>query len=152
MEKLFTVDNIAEMTGLTSRTIRNYIADGRLKGRKIGSQWRFTEADIEALFSASGVKAAPVPQETAEDGTASDFLRVQRRDGIVVCAVVDYPAPYSDTTDGIFQMLKAAAEDYDDDELELGYEYFAEVSIGRFTFTGDIDAVSKMIKVIRKKG
>lgn len=151
MEKLFTVDNIAEMTGLTSRTIRNYIADGRLKGRKIGSQWRFTEADIEALFSASGARSA-VGQEETEGGAAADFLRVQKRDSVAVCAVVDYPAPGKDATDSIFQMLELAAEDYDYDEIEIGYEYLSEVAVGRFTFTGDIEPVSKMIKLIRKKG
>ena len=150
MEKLFTVDNIAEMTGLTSRTIRNYIADGRLKGRKIGSQWRFTEADIEALFSASGVKAAE-PQEAGRS-EAADFLRIRKRDSIAVCAVVDYPTDDEEASKAVLQMLEAAAEDYDDDELQIVYEWLLEVSAARFTFIGDIDAVSKMIKVIRKKG
>ena len=150
MEKLFTVDNIAEMTGLTSRTIRNYIADGRLKGRKIGSQWRFTEADIESLFSGSGVRAAA--ETESEGGAAAEFLRVQKRDAVAVCAVVDYPAYFSDTTDSNFQMLKTAAEDYDEDEIALRYEYLSDVAVGRFTFTGDIEPVSKMIKLIRKKG
>ena len=50
MEKLYTVEEIATMTMLTSRTIRNYIKDGLLKGRKIGGQWRFTEEDIKNLM------------------------------------------------------------------------------------------------------
>ena len=51
MEKLYTVEDIATMTSLTSRTIRNYIKDGLLKGRKIGGQWRFTEEDIKDLMN-----------------------------------------------------------------------------------------------------
>jgi hypothetical protein len=35
------------MTQLTTRTIRNYIKDGILKGRKLGGQWRFTEEDYK---------------------------------------------------------------------------------------------------------
>ena len=46
MEKLYTVEDIAVMTSLTTRTIRNYLKEGILKGRKIGGQWRFTEEDI----------------------------------------------------------------------------------------------------------
>ena len=53
MEKLYTVEDIANMTSLTTRTIRNYLKDGILKGRKIGGQWRFTEEDIE-MFMDSG--------------------------------------------------------------------------------------------------
>lgn len=50
MEKLYTVEEIAKMTSMTTRTIRNYIKDGLLKGRKIGGQWRFTEEDIKNLM------------------------------------------------------------------------------------------------------
>ena len=50
-QKLYTVADVAELTGLTSRTIRNYLKDGTLQGRKIGVQWRFTEEDINRLFS-----------------------------------------------------------------------------------------------------
>ena len=37
LEKLYTVDEIAKMTALTTRTIRNYLRSGTLKGRKIGA-------------------------------------------------------------------------------------------------------------------
>ena len=47
MEKLYTVEVIANMLSLTTRTIRNYLKDGILKGRKIGGQWRFTEDDLK---------------------------------------------------------------------------------------------------------
>lgn len=50
MEKLYTVEDIATMTNLTTRTIRTYIKDGILKGRKIGGQWRFTEEDIKSFM------------------------------------------------------------------------------------------------------
>lgn len=50
-EKLYSISDIAKKTKLTDRTIRNYLANGTLKGRKIGGQWRFTQSDINALFN-----------------------------------------------------------------------------------------------------
>ena len=50
-EKYYTISDIAKFTKLTDRTIRNYLANGSLKGKKIGGQWRFTQADVHALFS-----------------------------------------------------------------------------------------------------
>ena len=41
----------AKKTKLTDRTIRNYLANGTLKGKKIGGQWRFTQSDINELFN-----------------------------------------------------------------------------------------------------
>ena len=51
MEKLYTMNQIAEMLELSVRTIQNYLKEGKLTGKKIGSQWRFTEKDLERLFS-----------------------------------------------------------------------------------------------------
>jgi len=56
MEKLHTVEDIANMTTLTTRTIRNYLKDGLLKGRKIGGQWRFTEEDIKNLLDSGNYR------------------------------------------------------------------------------------------------
>ena len=50
-EKLYSISDIAKKTKLTDRTIRNYLAKGKLKGRKIGGQWRFTDKDIWSLYS-----------------------------------------------------------------------------------------------------
>ena len=40
-EKLYSVEEIAKMTSVTTRTIRNYLRNGILTGTKIGGQWRF---------------------------------------------------------------------------------------------------------------
>ena len=50
-EKLYSLSDIAKITKLTDRTIRNYLANGTLKGTKIGGQWRFTQNDVKALFN-----------------------------------------------------------------------------------------------------
>lgn len=41
----YTINEIAEMTKLSTRTIRRYIDYGTLKGKKIGGQWRFSESE-----------------------------------------------------------------------------------------------------------
>ena len=76
-EKLYTAEEVAQITGLTLRTIRNYIKNGRLKGHRVGVQWRFTEADIQALFAGSSptsdtsiTTSAPAPQAPVMDAAA----------------------------------------------------------------------------------
>lgn len=48
-EKTYSVNEVADITGFTPRTIRNYIKNGSLTGKKIGSHWQFTEDDISNL-------------------------------------------------------------------------------------------------------
>ena len=76
-EKLYTAEDVAQITGLTLRTIRNYIKSGRLKGNRVGVQWRFTEADIQALFAGSSptsdtalTNSAPAPTASVMDAAA----------------------------------------------------------------------------------
>lgn len=49
-DKLYSIAEVAKITKLTDRTIRNYLAKGLLKGSKIGGQWRFTVDNIHMLF------------------------------------------------------------------------------------------------------
>lgn len=51
IEKLYTVEEVAEMASVTGRTIRNYLKSGKLVGRKIGGQWRFPESEVQRLLT-----------------------------------------------------------------------------------------------------
>lgn len=151
IEKLYTVEDIAKMTGLTSRTIRNYLADGRLRGRKIGSQWRFTEADITSLFSAP--EAAAPAADDAGGNAVAEFLKPQSRSAVSICSVIDYPSPTADATAAMSKLITESISSFiDGDSITFTYQYLEEVSVGRFTIVGPIDLVSKLVKLIRKKG
>ena len=71
MEKVYTVNEIAEMTRLSTRTIRRYLSSGQLQGQKIGRQWRFTQTDLasfldsQALSDALNTKEQRLRQEFA---------------------------------------------------------------------------------------
>jgi len=89
MEKLYTVEDIANMTSLTTRTIRNYIKDGILKGRKIGGQWRFTEEDVKNLMN-SGTYGEDITDSIRQE--VIDFLDNVTNytdTDIQVCTIID---------------------------------------------------------------
>lgn len=46
MEKYYTLNEVAMMTGLTTRTLRNYLKMNVLKGEKLDGIWNFTEEEI----------------------------------------------------------------------------------------------------------
>ena len=53
---LYSIEQVAAQLGLHVRTVRNYVRDGRLKGVRIGKQYRIARADLEAL---TGHRATP---------------------------------------------------------------------------------------------
>ena len=91
MEKLYTVEDIASLASVTTRTIRNYIKDGILQGRKIGGQWRFTEEDYKKFTTMQ----YSVQLEDWVNEEALDFIGgVTDHDGeMQICAIVDLYQP-----------------------------------------------------------
>lgn len=63
IEKLYTVEEVAEMASVTGRTIRNYLKSGRLVGRKIGGQWRFPESEVQRLLAGETSEAPEQPAQ-----------------------------------------------------------------------------------------
>jgi len=48
--RLFTVQGAAEYLEVSPRTIQQWVASGRLRGRKLGKAWRFTLGELLAML------------------------------------------------------------------------------------------------------
>jgi hypothetical protein len=47
---LFSVDDLHEILGISKMTLRTYLREGRLRGRKLGVSWYVTEEAIREYF------------------------------------------------------------------------------------------------------
>ncbi|MDX1590584.1 MAG: helix-turn-helix domain-containing protein [Balneolaceae bacterium] len=63
---LYSVDDLHEMLGVSKMTLRAYLREGRLKGRKLGVQWYVTEEAIRSYFDEEG------PENVQTKRTKSD--------------------------------------------------------------------------------
>jgi excisionase family DNA binding protein len=55
--KLYSPEEVAELTGLKPSTIRTWLRNGKLKGIKMrGRTWRISEEAVEEFIRASEVK------------------------------------------------------------------------------------------------
>jgi excisionase family DNA binding protein len=52
MHEVYTVRIVAQRLHLTTETVRDYPQEGKLKGFKVGKQWRVREQDLEAFIEA----------------------------------------------------------------------------------------------------
>ncbi len=136
-EKLYTVDDIARMTMLTSRTIRNYLKDGLLSGKKVGGQWRFTQQDIEALFANSSV-ASDLRSTRRQD--LMDFIDGVNTDldgDIQVCTLVDYYIRDQAAAQAISQKINDLIAKVDSvQQHRFAYEYIEKEAKARYTIFG----------------
>lgn len=49
-EKIYTVNEVAEILRYTPRTIRQMIADGELDAFQVRSEWRITQSALDAII------------------------------------------------------------------------------------------------------
>lgn len=62
---LFTVEELAERLDVQERTIREYLREGRLQGRKLAGRWYVTDEAIADYF-----RQVERPQEPEEGSRA----------------------------------------------------------------------------------
>jgi len=49
-ERFLTLREAAEVLRLSTRTVRNYLKRGEIRGKIIGKRWKFKRADLDAFF------------------------------------------------------------------------------------------------------
>jgi len=65
--KLYSVDDLHELLGISKMTIRAYLREGRLKGRKLGVQWYVTEDAIRDYFNEDHSASEESSSESKKD-------------------------------------------------------------------------------------
>ncbi len=86
--RYYTMGHVTQFTGLTDRTIRNYIAQGFLTGEKINGLWHFTPEAVDQFVRHPAVR----PSITARaNSIVYDGLLGMGNKEDMCCMVLDIP-------------------------------------------------------------
>ena len=66
-ERLLMLHEAAEVLPLSTRTVREYVQRGEIKGRIIRKRWRFRRADLDAFFETAPSKWDLAGKDNHED-------------------------------------------------------------------------------------
>ncbi|OGN99024.1 MAG: MerR family transcriptional regulator [Chloroflexi bacterium RBG_13_51_18] len=148
-ERLYTVEDIARMTSFTSRTIRNYLKDGSLQGRKIGGQWRFTMENIKQLFNNS-IFTNDVSRKNRQ--RILNFIggaNTEIQGKIQVCTIVDYYCENPKAGHQIYEKLVTVINNKGNDfPAKFDYEFIEKENKARFTLFGNPDYIIKTLQLL----
>ncbi len=86
MDDFYTLDQVAQITGLTTRTLRNYIADGLLRGKKTDGSWRFTVEEIAEMLAKPAIRQSI---QAKNNSVVYDFLAEEKKNANELCIVLD---------------------------------------------------------------
>lgn len=88
-ENLYLINHLVLITGLTDRTIRNYIASGILKGEKINGIWHFTPEEVDAFIKNPAVRQSIAAKNNA---LVYDFMLDKSKKTEEACIILDIPS------------------------------------------------------------
>ncbi len=83
-----TINHIVVLTGLSDRTIRNYISLGFLEGEKTNGIWHFTPEQVEKFLVHPAVRPSIVAKNNA---VVYDFLLDNKKTSNETCMILDLP-------------------------------------------------------------
>lgn len=89
MKETFTINEVAMMTGLSTRTIRNYISAGFLSGDKSCGSWQFSTEQIDAFFQNKMIRPTLRAKKNA---IVYDFIGNKPYGKAKMCVVLDLPS------------------------------------------------------------
>ena len=87
-ENLYLISHLTLITGLTDRTIRNYIASGILKGEKINGIWHFTPEEVDSFIKNPAVRPSIVAKNNS---IVYDFMLNDSKKEEETCVILDLP-------------------------------------------------------------
>ena len=86
MQEMYTINHVALMSGLSSRTIRNYMKMGLIEGEMINGVWHFTAEAVGEFFDNPNVAPAIKAKRNA---LIFDFLANDYKQQDEMCTVID---------------------------------------------------------------
>ena len=149
LEKMFTVEDIAQMTSLTDRTIRNYLRTGLLKGRKIGGQWRFNMQDIKNFLDSGEVMSAISSEYKQDVLDFIDNVNTKISGDRQSCVIIDLYINH-DKANSINEKLCELTASVTIHQMQLYYEYSEEYQRARFTVFSSPEIAVKLLSLINE--
>jgi len=135
--RLYSVEQVAGRLGLHVRTVRAYLRTGRLKGVRIGKQYRIRQEDLDALTGAASSRS-PEP--------------ARRHRHVDVSTIVQIDAIGPESVSRITNMLMAAARAPRDEDQPLRIDTGYDEERARFKvfISGSVDTSISMLQVVHK--
>lgn len=86
METKYTLNQVAVMTGLSTRTLRNYLKSGLVNAEKTDGVWLFSVENFESLLTTPAVKSSI---RAKNKSVIYDFIADNRKKENKICTVLD---------------------------------------------------------------
>ena len=140
MNEYYTINDVAAMTGLTTRTVRNYIKLGMLDGEKVNGVWKFTSENLSAFLADKNVQPSI---QAKRNGVVFDFLANKHKKVNEICTILDFPVSEEEAMEisGFFCKEANAPDVYN-----MSFNFSYSNGLARVILKGTEDFVTEVMK------
>ena len=135
----YNLNEVAMITGLTTRTLRNYLKLNLLTGEKIDGNWSFTEEELDAFMSNPVIRQAI---KTKRNAVVYDFLSDPFKKGNRICMIMDLPVSDAEALEIAHFFCDLVKKNGSD----ITFTYNTEKGFSRFILSGSEDQVTDFMK------
>ncbi len=139
MDRNYSLNDLALMTGFTTRTLRNYIKQGLLNGEKQNGVWQFTADEIDRFFREPFVKEG---LRIKQNSTIFDFMANRNKTQKRSCVILDIPSSVKKGNE-----ISAFFCDIINDVEDVMFNYSWDNGTCRVILTGAADSVAEVMKI-----
>lgn len=119
MKEYVTLKELEMITGLTTRTLRNYIKTHVLQGEKHDGVWKFTLEEVAAFISDPSVKPSIRAKRNA---VVFDYLLDDQKPRNEICSILDFCVDDLEAKRISDYFCNAVNQINDDQKFEFKYE------------------------------
>ncbi len=142
-KEYYTITDIAIMTGLSTRTIRNYIKSGLLSGSKKDKTWIFSENEVGKFFNEPFVKQSV---QIKNYSLVRDFINNKHKTTNKVCSIFDYLVKNIEEAEFLCDKILEQINSNQYGEINFSFDYDHKINIARIIITGETGLVLKMMQ------
>ena len=143
MKKYYSLNELAMITSLTTRTLRNHLRLGTLSGEKVDGTWRFTPENVDAFMAQPAVRKSIQANHSA---VVFDFLSDTAKRQSRACVTLDYAVDLAQAA-RISKFYCDQANAAHDVELRINRHR----GVTRVILSGGEDTVAGILKSYREK-
>ena len=138
MDGQYNLNDLALMTGFTTRTLRNYLNQGLLHGEKTNGMWQFTAEELDRFFRKPFVKEG---LRIKHSSLVFDFMADRSKKQGRSCVILDIPASVQKGNG-----ISAFFCDRMNEAADAVFAYGWENGVCRVILSGAADSVAEIMK------
>lgn len=139
----YVINQLVMFTGLTDRTIRNYLSLGILQGEKIDGVWRFSAKQVDSFLRHPTVRPSILAKNNS---LVYDFLLEDKKKKQEICMILDIP---QDDKEAIATFFSTHINN--DGYQDIRFSFDGVMDMARVILRGDAFEVLRLVNEYKEK-